>query len=291
MPLLPPGSSIGDYALVRHAATGAMSEVYEARDSRTGSRVAVKLLSPELCSEPELVARFLNEGRALQQLAHEHLVKVFTCGMLPDGPPYMVLEWIPWALHQELSRKGPLPALAVLRLVEQLADALAGLHERGLVHRDLKPSNVLLAGEDGTHWQVKLADLGLAKALPHTSEDFPRARPLLAAPVSTGGGTLLGTWDYMAPEQWIGAKGVEAKTDVYALGVLMFQMLTGELPFAAVQQKDLMYFHLFEQPPLERLEGLASDDVRELITRMLAKKSSERPTMREVLRFTISARQ
>ncbi|WNG16852.1 serine/threonine-protein kinase [Cystobacter fuscus] len=291
MPLLPPGSSIGDYALVRHAATGAMSEVYEARDSRTGSRVAVKLLSPELCSEPELVARFLNEGRALQQVTHEHLVKVFTCGMLPEGPPYMVLEWVPWALHQELARVGAIPAPAVLRLIEQLADALAGLHARGLIHRDLKPSNVLLAGEDGTHWQVKLADLGLAKALPHTAEASPEARPLLVAPVSTGGGTWLGTYDYMAPEQWIGSKGVDAKADVYALGILMFQMLTGELPFAAERQKDLMYFHLFEQPPLERLEGLAPEGVRELITRMLAKKSFQRPTMREVLQSTTSALQ
>jgi serine/threonine-protein kinase len=288
--MLSPGARIGDYELVRHVATGAMSEVYEGRHAASGLRVAVKLLSPELCADEELVARFRNEGHTLQLLRHPRIVKVFACGSLPEGPPYMVLEWLPVDLHQELTRAAaPLPPLTAMRVAWQLAEALAGLHERGIVHRDLKPSNVLLTRQGSSDWDVKLADLGLAKALPGTTEGDSRGEARGLSHVSTGGGTLLGTWDYMAPEQWIQSKSVDSKADVYALGVLLFQMLTGRLPFVATQEKDLMGLHLFVRPPLECLEGLVPGGTRELIARMLEKKAPQRPTMREVLQCTTPA--
>ena len=281
MSLLPPGSSIGDHILVRHAATGATSEVYEGRDPRTGNPVAVKRLAPEHLGEPELVARFLNEGQEIQGLAHAHLVKVFARGLLSDGTPYMVLEWVPATLHDLLSRPPP-PVATVLRLVQQLAEVLDALHAHGLVHRDLKPSNVLLEGDEASGWKVKLADLGLAKVL--TDE----AGVSRAGPVSTAGGARLGTWEYMSPEQWIDSKNVDARADVYALGILTFQLLTGELPFVASQQKPLMAWHLFEHPPLERLEGRVPRAVREFLARMLDKAPEQRPTSREVALFITS---
>jgi eukaryotic-like serine/threonine-protein kinase len=277
MPLFKPGSRIEDYELLRHAATGAMSEVYEGRHVASGRRVAVKVMLQELCGERELVVRFLNEGHFLQQLQHTCIVTTFACDTLPEGPPYMVLEWLPVDLHQALSREGsPIASLIALQIACQLADALDMLHSRGLIHRDLKPSNVLLARADPSSWEVKLADLGLAKVLPGNAEPGTQH-------ISTGGSTLLGTWDYMAPEQWVQSKNVDSKADVYALGVLLFQLLTGRLPFIAEEQKDLMCFHLLHEPPLDQLEGLAPAVTRELVARMLKKKPPARPTMREVL--------
>ncbi|MDY7230252.1 serine/threonine-protein kinase [Hyalangium rubrum] len=281
--MLSPGTLIGDYKLIRHVATGAMSEVYAGRHVANGPLVAVKLLSPELCVDAELVARFRNEAHMLERLRHARIITVFASGVLTEGPPYMVLEWLPMDLHQALSRAAAaLPPQRALTVARQLAEALGELHRHGIVHRDLKPSNVLLAEDGSSLWNVKLADLGLAKEL----ADGPQAVTALASSaqhVSTGRGALLGTWDYMAPEQWIQTKGVDSKVDVYALGVLLFQMLTGQLPFIAEQQKDLMYFHLFEDPPLDQLKGLVPADTRALVARMLDKKPSQRPSMREFL--------
>jgi eukaryotic-like serine/threonine-protein kinase len=249
----------------------------------------VKLLSPELCDNEELVNRFLNEARSLQRLRHARIVKVFASGDLsevPLHPPYMILEWFPVDLRKEMSRvAGPLPARTALRIAWQLADALAEMHGHGLVHRDLKPANVLLSREDPSNWDVKLADLGLAKVLSSLAETEADS----VAHVSTENDVSMGTWEYMSPEQWIHSKGVDSKADVYALGVLLFQMVTGQLPFESKQQKDLMYFHLLERPPLERLEGLVPPETRELISRMLGKQPSDRPTMREVLHHTTPA--
>jgi serine/threonine-protein kinase len=276
--MLPPGLRIGDHVVLRHAASGAMSEVYEGRHVSSGARVAVKVLPLEWCEDEEVSTRFLNEARMLQHLRHARIVSVFESGTLPEGQPFMILEWLPTDLHRALLRSGGrLPIRAAARVTQQLAEALAVLHEQGLVHRDLKPSNVLLSREDAAGLDVKLADLGLAKVL------APGAAPLSTLPISTGGSARLGTWDYMAPEQWVRAKDAEPKSDVYALGVLWFQLLAGRLPFVAEQQKDLMYFHLLEQPPLELLDSRVPTATRELLTRMLEKKPALRPTMRELL--------
>jgi serine/threonine-protein kinase len=284
--MLSPGLRIGEYVLVRLAAMGAMSEVYEGRHVARGHPVAVKVLSPEWCLHAEVMARFLNEARALQSLRHAHIVTAFECGTLPERPPFMILEWLPVDLHQVLSRvEGPLSPGTAVHVAAQLADALAALHDRGIVHRDLKPANVLLAREEPPVLEVKLADLGLAKVSPREADARTGGEPAppSAHPVSTGGSALLGTWDYMAPEQWIRSKSVDPKADVYALGVLLFQMLTGRLPFVAEQQKNLMYLHLLEPPPLELLDGRVPATTRDLVAGMLGKKPAQRPTMREVM--------
>jgi len=278
------GLRLADHVLVRRAALGAMSEVYEGRHVDSGRPVAVKILRAEWCLHAEVVVRFLNEARALQRIRHPRVVEAIACGALPKGEPFMILEWLPEDLALMMARVGgALSARAALRMASQLADALAALHERGIVHRDLKPANVLLTQGDPDVAEVKLADLGLAKMLPEANDRAPAtAEPLSALPISTGGSALMGTWEYMAPEQWIQSKRVDSKADVYALGVLLFQMLTGRLPFVAEQQQELMYLHVLERPPLDLLGGSVPVEARDLIARMLSKKPSPRPAMREV---------
>jgi eukaryotic-like serine/threonine-protein kinase len=272
MSILPPGERIGDYSVIRYVSSGAMSDVYEARHALSGHPVAMKVL---LWSEdPEVKARFLNESGSLQEIKHARIITVFAVGALPDGAPFMALEWMPLDLHQALSRAaGPLPLSSALRIAEQLAEALAALHERDIIHRDLKPANVLLTHEDLSTAEIKLTDLGLAKI--GSSREGHRAQH-----VSTANSKLLGTGDYRAPEQWISPKNVDPKADVYSLGVLLFQMLIGRLPFIN-QEKDLMESHLFLEPPFHLLDGLVSTGLRDLVEGMLAKKAPARPTTRE----------
>ncbi|WP_309895185.1 serine/threonine-protein kinase [Archangium sp.] len=276
--MLAPGTRVGEYLLVRCVAVGATSEVHAGRHATSGVPVAVKVLSPEWCLHPEVVARFLNEARTLQELRHPHLVRALASGVLPEGPPFMVLEWQPEDLHHALAREGGRLAVQdCVQVLRQLAEVLALLHSRGLVHRDLKPANVLVAHREPGAWRVQLSDLGLAKRLATGSQHAT------ALPVSTAGSALLGTWDYMAPEQWAHSKTVDDRADVYSLGVLGFQLLTGRLPFIAGGQQGLAFCHVVQPPPLELLEGLAPVALRSLLARLLDKKAPARPSMTEVL--------
>lgn len=282
--MLAPGLHIGDYELLRYIATGAMSDVYEGRHSDGGPPVAVKVMHEDLCAHADLLTRFHNEARALEALRDARVIAIFAWGILPEGPPYMVLEWLPHSLEQVLTRTGgPIQSEVAARAGAQIAEALATLHDRGVIHRDVKPANVLLAEEDLSRAELKLADLGLCKVF---QEGAVVAGPENAAvipvfPLSTGGSDLLGTWEYMAPEQWIQSKTAGPKADVYSLGVLLFQMVAGRLPFTANEQRKWMAFHVLRSPPLDLLEGRASPLLGELIARMLSKKVAERPAMRE----------
>jgi serine/threonine protein kinase len=285
MPTLAKGFRVGDYELARHVATGVMSEVYEACHVHSGHLAAVKVLSPEWCLDQEFTTRFLNEASALDVLRHPRIVALLASGNLPDGLPFMILEWLPLSLEQALFRAGGAVAeRAAARVAAQIAEALSALHARGVVHRDLKPANVLLDQEDLTVATAKLSDLGFAK-VPQGPAALPSplaAAPLAVLPISTGGSEVLGSMDYMAPEQWMRSKDADPRADVYALGVLLFQMLTGHLPFIAEEEHALMMLHLFEPPPLHLLDGLAALATRDLIAQMLDKKPAPRPSMGEV---------
>jgi serine/threonine-protein kinase len=284
--MLPAGFRIGDYELIRRVALGATSEVYRGRHVANGRTVAVKILQSEWRAHPEVMARFLNEGRALLRIRHARLITAFSCDTLLNGSPFIILEWLPIDLHRWLSRSGgQIPPEIAARITTQLAEVLSALHAEGIVHRDLKPANVLLQYAGSPAVEVKLADLGLAKGVagcPATSTTIPEKSSAPLA-VSTAGSALLGTWDYMAPEQWLTSKSVDSRADVYSLGALLFQMLTGRPPFVAQQQKDLMYFHLLEPPPLSLLDGLICSEDRDFVGAMLGKKPSQRPSMREVI--------
>lgn len=283
--MLSTGMRIGDHAVLRRASLGATSEVFEGCCTSDGHAVAIKVLREEWREHPEVVARFLNEARALEHVRHANIVTIFDSGILPEGPPFMILEWLPFDLHHALASAGGALSLRVaVRVAAQIGEALAALHDRGLIHRDLKPANVLLDRADLGVARVKLADLGLAKVLTDKrSLAHGEARQIAALPVSTGGSAVLGTCEYMAPEQWVESKRVDPKADIYSLGVLMFQMLAGRLPFVADGQKDWMCYHVLAPPPLHLLESAVPASILDLVARMLSKKPSPRPTMREVL--------
>lgn len=277
--MLPPGARVEEYEVVSLADIGAMCHVYEARGAEAGRSVALKVLHDAWCADESIVTRFFNEASVLRSIQHPHIVQVLASGILPAGPPYMILEWLPSSLARALAdaEGGLLPRVAA-RLASQIATALLALHGRGIVHRDLKPDNVLLDACDVAEARARLADLGLAKVRP-----APQSEELTVGHVSTGGSALLGTWDYMAPEQWIKSKTAGAEADVYSLGVLLFHMLAGRLPFVAEQPKHLMQLHLFERPPLEQLGEPTPPALRDLVGRMLSKVPATRPGMQEVV--------
>ncbi|WP_437288473.1 serine/threonine-protein kinase [Sorangium sp. So ce406] len=276
--MLAPGANVEGYEVVSVMAIGAMCHVYEARADGAAQPVAVKVLHESWCADEEIVTRFRNEASVLRSIQHPHVVRLLGAGTLPTGSPYMVLERLQTHLARALAdAEGALPPRIAAHLAAQIASALLALHNRGIVHRDLKPANVLLDAHALDEARIRLADLGLAKVRPEARSDLPAV-----GHVSTGGGALLGTWDYMAPEQWIKSKSVGAGADVYSLGVLLFQMLAGRLPFVAEEPKDLMALHLFESPPMDRLGEQTPPALRDLTGRMLSKVPAARPAMQEV---------
>ncbi|GHH02658.1 serine/threonine-protein kinase [Comamonas sp. JC664] len=275
--MLAAGTRVGEYVVGRRVAVGGTSDVYSGRHFTDGTQVAVKVLSPACCIQMDLVARFLNEAHVLRRLNHPGIVRAFDAGVLPEGGPYMVLEWLPMDLEQTLVREGgPLPVREGASVLAQLAAALGALHEQGVVHRDLKPANVLVARKDAEGIEVKLADLGLAK------HQVPEGAAPVTLPVSTAGAALLGSLDYMAPEQWLDSKHVDARVDVYALGVLGFQLLAGRLPFAEGSETELMIRHLRMPPPMHLLGAEVPGALRSLVERMMAKRAAARPSLDEV---------
>ncbi|MFY1829478.1 serine/threonine-protein kinase [Myxococcus fulvus] len=274
------GTRLGPYVVDRRVAVGGTSDVYRARHRERDAWVAVKTLSQSASLQVELVARFLNEAEMLLKLQHPFMVRGLEVGTLPDAAlPYLVLEWLPSGLHLLLKERGGcLPLRECLQVLSQLARVLLYLHEQGVIHRDLKPENVLMACTEPGALEVRLIDLGLARLVPGEVAQPP------ALQVSTARDALLGTGEYMAPEQWISPKGVDPKVDVYSLGVLGFVLVVGELPFNASSLGQLNYLHEYVQPPLHRLDGLVPESLRTLLGAMLSKKAGERPWMAEVVR-------
>lgn len=283
MPSLKPGDQLSGFRIEEFVESGATSEVYRAVACETGSSVAIKLLHPAWGSVATIRSRFENEGRTLLGLRHPNIVRVLAVGEAPSSQPFLTLEWIPNDLRKHLqSSGGRIAESAVLRLAGQVADALCTLHSRGLIHRDLKPANILLTSHHLPEAEAKLADLGLAK---HVQAGLvsPTDAPVLNR-VSTARGTRLGTWEYMAPELWIDAKNASSKSDVYGLGCLLFHLLTGKPLYTVSDEHSLMFHHLFEPPPLERLDSCTSSALLSLIASMLAKKVDSRPSMAEIQR-------
>jgi eukaryotic-like serine/threonine-protein kinase len=202
---------------------GGMATVFAAHDLNLDRPVAIKRLHAHFDSE-EAVARFLREARVMARLSSEHTVRVFELGQHPDGAPYIVMERI-WGrgLHELVGARGPMPVDEALEYVRQVCLALEEAHACGIVHRDVKPSNILVEEEAGRAPRVKVVDFGVAKARPH-SEDRSGLTSISA---------LLGTPEYMPPEQLYSAREVDARADIWGLGATLYFMLVGEPPFAA----------------------------------------------------------
>jgi serine/threonine-protein kinase len=265
------GDELGPYRLERLLGEGGMGSVFHARHQILGREVAIKVLLPELSLQPEVVRRFFQEAQAVNCVHHPNVVNVTDCVFTKDRPPYMIMEYLAGqSLGRYLQDHAPLPPDEVIDLGLQITSAMEAVHARGIVHRDLKPDNIFLVPDPRGGLLVKLLDFGVAKFL---SQD--------EALVHTRTGALIGTPEYMAPEQIQGGQ-VDHRADVYALGAIFFEMLTGRPPFAATQIGQLLLKQIGEQPVPPSLRRPASSHAAipgtldQAVLRCLAKAPADR---------------
>ncbi len=217
-----------------------MGEVYRARDPRLGRDVAIKVLHEDVARDPERLARFDREARAVAALSHPNILSIFDIGN-EGGVAFAVMELLEGETLRELLRAGPLPARRVVEIGTQVAHGLAAAHDKGLVHRDLKPENVFVT----TDGRVKILDFGLARTIPLAASSD--SATVLGSEHGTTPGLIVGTIGYMAPEQ-VRAEAVDARTDIFAFGALLYELLTGERAFRGATAADTLSAILKEDP-------------------------------------------
>ncbi len=264
-----PGTLVaGKYRVAKAIASGGMGVVLEAEHEALGQRVAIKLLLPEAAAQPELVERFLREARAAARIQSDHVVRVFDIGTNDDGTPFMVMErLVGHDLGDEITRRGPLPVEEAVGYVLQALEGIVLAHELGIIHRDLKPSNLFLTERGGAP-RVKVLDFGISKIAVENA-------PVNAALTSTK--SMLGSPGYMSPEQVRSTKSVDARTDVWALGVILYELLTG-VPaflgetlgdiFAKIREEDL--------PPIRALRPDVPAELEQVLIRCLRRDRAQR---------------
>jgi eukaryotic-like serine/threonine-protein kinase len=279
-----PGTIIGSkFALLRLIGEGAAGAVYEAEDTVMGRRVALKLLHPQYATHPELVHRFRREAQAAATIDHPNIVTVHELGQRKDGTLYIVQEYLRGEnVREGLDARGAFELTAALDVIAPIMGALVAAHGRNIVHRDIKPENIFLARNTFDETVPKLIDFGIAKMPLGGSATSKHA---------TRSGALWGTVAYMSPEQTRGSTDVDPRTDVWALGVVLFEMLAGAHPFEAATEADTMLKILVEPLPLlaERLPT-APSALRDVIERALERDPAERfQSVEEMLRAVIDA--
>jgi len=263
------GQHLGPYEILSAIGAGGMGEVYRARDTRLERIVAVKILPDHLSDRAELRERFEREARTIASLNHPHICTLHDIGH-QDGTDYLVMEYLEGETLADRLKKGPLPLDQVLRYAIEIADALDKAHRKGITHRDLKPGNIMLT-KSGT----KLLDFGLAKL-----KVSPTASPLSQLPTAndtiTAQGTILGTLQYMAPEQLEG-KEVDARTDIFAFGTVVYEMATGKKAFEGKSQASLIAAILEREPPaISSLQLMTPPALDRVVKRCLAKDADNR---------------
>src|SRR5262245_42493934 len=251
------GRNLGPYRLLEQLGAGGMATVYKAYHAAMDRYVAIKVLPHHLAREPNFRARFQQAARVLARLAHRYTFPVYDAAE-EDGIPYLVMRYTDGGDLNNLIAKG-LTAARAAELVAQVSEALGYAHRRGVIHRDVKPANVLI-GRDG---DALLADFGIAKIYEDTLQ-------------LTGEGSMVGTPAYMAPEQLQG-KSVDARTDIYALGVVLYQALTGECPFVAETPLAVAMMHLHNplRPPSQLKQDIP-ESIERVILRAMAKNPADR---------------
>jgi serine/threonine protein kinase len=267
-------SALGaQYELDGEIGRGGMAVVYRARDVRLNRTVAVKVLPPELAYDPAIRMRFTREAQTSAQLAHGHIVPIFDVGDR-DGIAYFVMALITGGnLATLLEHEPHQPADEVRRILSEVADALAYAHLRGVIHRDVKPDNILLDGQTG---RALVTDFGIARAMESNSR-------------LTATGNAVGTPTYMSPEQAMGDREIDGRADVYSLGVLGYQMLTGRVPFAAGNPMALLLKQVSERPrPISELRPDVPDALRDAIERAMMKAPEDRWSSAAALRDALA---
>jgi len=275
---LPSGTRLGPYEIVAPLGTGGMGEVYRARDTRLDRTVAVKILSSHLSSDPTLRQRFEQEAKAISSLNHPHICALYDVGH-QDGTEFLIMEYLEGETLAKLLEKGPVPLAQVLKYGAEIADALDKAHRQGIVHRDLKPGNIMI-----TKSGAKLLDFGLAKAaVPLASGATLTAAITRATPV-TQQGTIVGTFQYMSPEQ-VEARELDARSDIFSFGAVLYEVLTGQRAFPGKSQLSVASAILEKEPePINAIKPLTPPALDRAIRHCLAKDPEDRwQTARDLL--------
>jgi len=276
--LIGAGQSIGNYRILSKIGTGGMGAVYLAEHPLIGKRIALKVIHHELSSNKEVVQRFFQEARAVNTIGNHHIVEIHDFGVTPDGDHFYIMEYLEGkTLASLLARHVALDVMRSLHVGSQIASALHAAHVAGIIHRDLKPDNIMLIERLGNPDFVKVLDFGLAKFFSAGT-----------SAVKTAAGVLLGTPQYMSPEACESKSTVDYRTDIYALGVLLFQMLTGVLPFDGESMGEVLVKQVTQLPPAPRgLNPNIPPSVEQILLRCLAKAPEARFQSMEVLRSAL----
>ncbi len=276
------GQTVGNYLVTQKLGEGGMGSVYLAEHPTIGKKVALKVLHAEFASNPEVADRFFTEAKAVNAIGHPNIVDIVDYGVIQSGPGgrdrlvYFIMEYLHGlTLSQVIRTEAPLPPERALTIALQVADALAASHKASIVHRDLKPDNIILIQRGRERDFVKLLDFGIAKL---TGSDGLSSH-------KTRTGLVLGTPAYMSPEQCEGRATVDHRTDVYALGVVLYEMLVGRVPFIGEGYGEILVQHLTQQPVPPSQYRMMSPHVEQVVLKALEKRADMRfPTMDEFIR-------
>jgi hypothetical protein len=261
---LEPGAKIGEYVVDRKLAEGGMGSVYAGHHPVIGKRVAVKVLSAQCAHIPDLVRRFVEEARAVNKIGHPNIIDIFSFGTLADARPFFVMEYLEGANLAQRLEAGNLTASETRRLLRQICGALEAAHRAGIVHRDLKPENIWVAAPTHEDSFAKVLDFGIAKLL-----DNPAGK-------STQTGAAMGTPRYMAPEQCMG-RPVDHRADIYSLGVILYEIFAGIVPFRGESFGELIYQHMSEPPEPPSRHRPMDPELERIILACLEKDPAKRP--------------
>ncbi len=261
-PLIPKIPLIGRrfdrrYLILRKLGSGGMAEVYLAEDEELGRKVALKMLNERHARDEQFVERFKREARNAAGLSHPHIVRIYDRGQA-EGTYYIAMEYLDGpTLKELLVRKGPTPPLTAIKFAREILSALAEAHRHEIVHRDIKPHNVIVSPD----WNVKVTDFGIARS---------------GASQMTEAGSIVGTAQYLSPEQARG-KPVDQRSDLYSLGIVLYEMLTGKVPFTGDAAVEIAMKHLSAVPdPPSKLRPEISHDLDAVVMRALAKDPDQR---------------
>ena len=275
------GQTIGNYLVIQKLGEGGMGSVYLAEHPQIGKKVALKVLHAEFSANEDVTKRFFNEARAVNDISHPNIVDIIDYGVIQAGASrdklvYFIMEYLQGGTLSDVLRKEsqPMPPERALGIAMQVADALAASHKMGIVHRDLKPDNIMLQQRGRDRDFVKLLDFGIAK-LTGDAQGSSRTRT----------GIVMGTPAYMSPEQCEGRGNVDLRTDVYALGIVLYEMLTGRVPFIGEGYGEILVQHLTQRPiPVSQFR-MMSPHVEAVVMKALEKRAEMRfPTMDEMMR-------
>lgn len=263
------GERVNNYQIVSVLGEGGMGAVYLAEHPFMGRKAAIKVLRKELAEDRSLVERFMNEARAANAIRHPNIIDIMDVGLLPSGIPYLMMEFLEGeSLAKWIERQHPTPVADAVDVAAQTASALAAAHQKGIVHRDLKPDNLFLIPERGQAvGRVKVLDFGIAKLRGELS----------GSGAKTQTGSIMGTPPYMSPEQCRGVDELDHRTDIYALGIILYEMLTGTPPFVSPGWGEVVHMHISKPPPSPRASNPAvSPELEAVILKALAKQPDDR---------------